>query len=72
MLFTGQDWISLNWTNFFQKRIFGTLLSHCLLTRLWVRMDSRGRFYREAWQVIKVDFMVAMDRMMQGDINRLH
>lgn len=31
-----------------------------------------GRFYRSAWQVIKVDFMAAVSRLMQGDIARLH
>jgi hypothetical protein len=25
-----------------------------------------------AWQVIRVDFMVAMGRLMQGDVNKLH
>jgi hypothetical protein len=31
-----------------------------------------GRFYRAAWQIIKVDFMAAVGRLMQGDINKLH
>jgi hypothetical protein len=31
-----------------------------------------SRFYRATWQVIKVDFMAAVGRMMQGDINKLH
>jgi hypothetical protein len=31
-----------------------------------------GRFYRAAWQIIKVDFMAVVGRMMQGDINKLH
>jgi hypothetical protein len=30
-----------------------------------------GRFYRAAWQIIKVDFMAAVGRLMQGDINKL-
>jgi hypothetical protein len=25
-----------------------------------------------AWQVIKVDFMAAVGRLMQGDVNKLH
>jgi hypothetical protein len=31
-----------------------------------------GRFYMVAWQVIKVDFMAAVGRLMQGDVNKLH
>jgi hypothetical protein len=31
-----------------------------------------GRFYKVAWQVIKVDFMATVGRLMQGDINKLH
>jgi hypothetical protein len=31
-----------------------------------------GRFYRAAWQIIKVDFMAAVGSLMQGDINKLH
>jgi hypothetical protein len=31
-----------------------------------------GRFYKVAWQVIRVDFMAAVGRMMQGDVNKLH
>jgi hypothetical protein len=31
-----------------------------------------GRFYKVAWQVIKVDFMGAVGRMMQLDVNKLH
>jgi hypothetical protein len=31
-----------------------------------------GRFYRAAWQIIKVDFMAVVGRLMQGDINKLH
>jgi hypothetical protein len=31
-----------------------------------------GRFYKVAWQVIKVDFMAAVGRLMQGDVNNLY
>jgi hypothetical protein len=31
-----------------------------------------GQFYKVAWQVIKVDFMTAVGRLMQGDVNKLH
>jgi hypothetical protein len=31
-----------------------------------------GRLYKVAWQVIKVDFMAAVGRLMQGDVNKLH
>jgi hypothetical protein len=31
-----------------------------------------GRFYKVAWQVIKVDFMAVVSRLMQGDVSRLH
>jgi hypothetical protein len=30
------------------------------------------RFYKATWQIIKVDFMAAVGRLMQGDINKLH
>jgi hypothetical protein len=33
---------------------------------------STGRFYKVAWQVIRVDFMAAVGRLMQGDVNKLH
>jgi len=31
-----------------------------------------GRFYKVAWHVIKVDFMAAVSRFVQGDVNRLY
>jgi hypothetical protein len=31
-----------------------------------------GRFYKVAWQIIKVDFMTAIGRVMQGDVSKLH
>jgi hypothetical protein len=31
-----------------------------------------GHFYKAAWQVIKVDFMVAISRLLQGDVSRLY
>jgi hypothetical protein len=31
-----------------------------------------GRFYKMAWQVIKVDFMVTVGRLMQCDVNQLY
>ena len=31
-----------------------------------------GRFFRVAWQVIKVDFMAAISRLMQGDVSQLY
>jgi hypothetical protein len=30
-----------------------------------------GRFYKVVWEVIKLDFMVDVSRMMQGDASRL-
>jgi hypothetical protein len=30
------------------------------------------RFFKVAWQIIKVDFMAAISRLMQGDVSRLH
>jgi hypothetical protein len=31
-----------------------------------------GRFYKVAWQVIKVDFMAVVGRLMQCDVNKLY
>ncbi len=30
------------------------------------------RFFKVALQIIKVDFMAAISRLMQGDVSRLH
>jgi hypothetical protein len=29
-------------------------------------------FYKADWQIIKVDFMAAISRVMQGDVSRLY
>jgi hypothetical protein len=31
-----------------------------------------GRFYKTAWQIIKMDFRMAVERLFHGDISQLH